>query len=146
MEQRVATLGLQDWVVFEGLREPAEVADLMRRCRCLLLPSKRARDGDSEGCPVVVQEAQMAGLPVISTLHAGIPEVVIDGTTGFLCQEGDVQAMASAIETLLRNPDQAGVMGLAAKKYAKTHFTLDHHIEAVTSVLSAAVTADKRSF
>ena len=146
MERRVERLGLQDWVVFEGLSEPAEVADLMRRSRCLLLPSKTARDGDSEGCPVVVQEAQMAGLPVISTLHAGIPEVVIDGTTGFLCQEGDVQAMASAIETLLRNPDQAGVMGLAAKKYAKTHFTLDHHIEAVTSVLSAAVTADERSF
>ena len=52
----------------------------------------------------MLQEAQMAGLPVISTLHAGIPEVVIDGTTGFLCQEGDVQAMASAIETLLAQP------------------------------------------
>lgn len=54
--------------------------------------------------------------------------------------------MLFAIETLLRNPDQAGLMGLAAKKHAKTHFTLDRHIEAVTSVLSAAVTADGRSF
>ncbi len=143
MEQRVATLGLQDWVVFEGLREPAEVADLMRRSRCLLLPSKTARDGDSEGCPVVVQEAQMAGLPVISTLHAGIPEVVIDGTTGFLCQEGDVQAMASAIETLLRNPDQAGVMGLAAQSHAKTHFTIDHHINTVKSVLFSVLSSNK---
>jgi glycosyltransferase involved in cell wall biosynthesis len=142
MERRVETLGLQDWVVFEGLRDPADVADLMRRCRCLLLPSKTARDGDSEGCPVVVQEAQMAGLPVISTLHAGIPEVVIDGTTGFLCKEGDVEGMASAIEMLLRNPDQARVMGLAAQRYAKSHFTLDHHIEAVKSVLSSVLPAE----
>ena len=145
MERRVETLGLQDWVVFEGLRDPADVADLMRRCRCLLLPSKTARDGDSEGCPVVVQEAQMSGLPVISTLHAGIPEVVIDGTTGFLCQEGDVHGMASAIETLLRNPDQAGVMGLAAQRYAKTHFTLDHHIEAVMSVLLSVLPAEAKT-
>lgn len=56
----------------------------MRRCRCFLLPSKTAIDGDLDGCQVVVQEAQMAGLPVIFTLHAGIPEVVINGMTGFL--------------------------------------------------------------
>ena len=146
MEQRVETLGLQDWVVFEGLREPAEVADLMRRCRCLLLPSKTAHDGDSEGCPVVVQEAQMAGLPVISTIHAGIPEVVINGTTGFLCHEGDVQAMTSAIESLLRNPEQAGEMGLAAQRYARNHFTLNHHIDAVTSVLSSVLSTEARTF
>jgi len=142
MEQRVATLGLQDYVVFEGLCEPVEVAEQMRHCRCLLLPSKTALDGDSEGCPVVLQEAQMAGLPVISTLHAGIPEVVIDGTTGFLCHEGDVQAMASAIETLLVNPDQAEAMGLAAQRHARTHFTIDHHINTVKSVLSSVLSSN----
>ena len=139
MGRRVATLGMQDYVVFEGLLEPAEVAEQMRSCRCLLLPSKTACDGDSEGCPVVVQEAQIAGLPVISTFHAGIPEVVIDGTTGVLCQEGDVLAMASAIEMLLLNPDQADAMGLAAHRHAKTNFTIAHHIDTVKSVLISAL-------
>ena len=139
MVHRVATLGLQDHVVFEGLRDPAEVAEQMRHCRCLLLPSKTARDGDSEGCPVVIQESQMAGLPVISTLHAGIPEVVIDGKTGYLCEEGDVYALASAIETLLLNPGQAKVMGLAAEHHARTNFTIDHHISSLMSVLSSAI-------
>ena len=144
MERRVERLGLQDWVVFEGLCQPIEVADLMRRSRCLLLPSKTARDGDSEGCPVVVQEAQLAGLPVISTLHAGIPEVVIDGATGFLCREGNVQAMATAIETLLSNPDLAGVMGKAAQCHAKEHFTLDHHIDTLSAILCNVVSAEAR--
>ena len=144
MERWVERLGLQDWVIFEGLCQPTEVADLMRRSRCLLLPSKTARDGDSEGCPVVVQEAQLAGLPVISTLHAGIPEVVIDGKTGFLCREGNVQAMATAIESLLRNPDLAGVMGRAAQCHGKAHFTLDHHIDTVSSMLCDVVTAEAR--
>ena len=143
MVQRVAILGLQDHVVFEGLREPAEVAEQMRHCRCLLLPSKTARDGDSEGCPVVLQESQMAGLPVISTLHAGIPEVVIDGKTGFLCEEGDVHALASAIETLLLNPDQAMAMGLAAERHAKNNFTIDHHINTLISVLRSVLVHDK---
>lgn len=144
MERQVERLGLQDLVVFEGFCQPIEVADLMRRSRCLLLPSKTARDGDSEGCPVVVQEAQLAGLPVISTLHAGIPEVVIDGATGFLCREGNVQAMATAIETLLSNPDLAGVMGKAAQCHAKEHFTLDHHIDTLSAMLCNVVPTEAR--
>ena len=82
---------------------------------------------------------------MISTLHAGIPEVVINGKTGFLCREGNVQAMATAIESLLRNPDLAGVMGRAAQCHGKAHFTLDHHIDTVSSMLCDVVAAEASS-
>jgi colanic acid/amylovoran biosynthesis glycosyltransferase len=52
--------------------------------------------GDEEGLPAAIQEAMAAGMAVVSTRHAGIPEAVIEGETGLLVDEGDVEAMAEA--------------------------------------------------
>jgi glycosyltransferase involved in cell wall biosynthesis len=54
-----------------------------------------APDGDSEGSPVSVMEAQLCGLPVVTTHHAGITEVVREGETGLLVDEGDVAGTAA---------------------------------------------------
>ena len=84
-------------------------------------------------------EAQVAGLPVVSTRHAGIPEVVQDGVTAFLADEGDVQALAHGMVRLLCNPNLASRMGFAASAYARGRFTVHHHVAAVSEVLRSVV-------
>ena len=132
---RVEALQLQDHVQLLGLQPPERIAQLMRQSRCLLQPSKVASDGDAEGCPVAVLEAQVAGLPVVSTRHAGIPEVVQDGTTALLAEEGDLEALAEGLSRLLCHPDLAGRMGRAASAFARGRFTVQQHTSDVSELL-----------
>ena len=136
---RVEALQLQGHVQLLGLQPPERIAQLMQQSRCLLLPSRVASDGDAEGCPVAVLEAQVAGLPVVSTRHAGIPEVVQDGITAFLAEEGDVKALAKGLERLLCNAELAGRMGDAASRYARARFTVQQHTNAVSELLKRTV-------
>jgi glycosyltransferase involved in cell wall biosynthesis len=80
-------------------------------------------------------EAQLSGLPVIATRHAGIPDVVVDGATGLLVEEGDVDAMAQAMLTLLAEPMLAQKLGEAGQRRALQHFTVEHHLRDVTELL-----------
>lgn len=106
--------------------------------------SLTAPDGDEEGCPVAVIEAQLSGLPVVGTRHAGIPDVVRDAETGFLVEEGDTAAMALAIGRLADDPSLAGSFGRAGAERCRQLFTVDHHLKAVTALIKAVV-ADKSS-
>ncbi len=79
---------------FLGVQPAPVVRNWMNRASLLIAPSVTAAQGDSEGLPNVVLEAQAMGLPVVSTTHAGIPEAVIHGETGFLAPERDSQSLA----------------------------------------------------
>jgi glycosyltransferase involved in cell wall biosynthesis len=135
LEQQIQALGLGRQVELAGLQPPEQVAARLRQCRCLLLPSRTAPDGDAEGCPVVVLEAQLAGVPVVSTVHAGIPEVVLDGETGLLAPEGDVPRLAEALLQLLAEPELAARLGQAGQRRASSRFTVAHHVDTLAAVL-----------
>ena len=122
-------------VRFAGVLSPAEIAALMRQVRGFVQHSLVAPDGDSEGSPVAVMEAQLSGLPVVATRHAGIPEVVMDGSTGLLVEEGDVQAMANAMAQLVRDPQLAARLGAAGHERMSLNFTVEHHLAAVSALL-----------
>jgi glycosyltransferase involved in cell wall biosynthesis len=79
----VRELGLESVVRFWGAQPQQKVAELMREARGFVQHSVVAPDGDSEGNPVAVMEAQLSGLPVVATRHAGIPEVVRHGESGW---------------------------------------------------------------
>lgn len=72
-----------------------EILKLFKQTDFLIQTSKTASNGDGEGLPTVVLEAQSSGIPVIGTYHSGIPEEVIDGKTGFLSHEHDIVNMAN---------------------------------------------------
>jgi glycosyltransferase involved in cell wall biosynthesis len=69
----------------------------MSCARVFCVPSVAARNGDSEGLGIVFAEAQAMGVPVVSSLHGGIPEVVCDGSTGLLAPERDHSRLAEHI-------------------------------------------------
>lgn len=128
-------LQLGERISFLGALSQADVAELMRGVRVFVQHSRVAADGDSEGNPVAVMEAQLSGLPVVATRHAGIPEVVLDGSTGLLVEEGDVAGMAAAIERLLRDPVLCGHLGEAGRNRVAAAFTLDHHLQDLSEFL-----------
>lgn len=131
----VEALGLDGVVTLVGPCSQQEVADRMREARAFVQHSLVAPDGDSEGSPVAVMEAQLSGLPVVATLHGGIPEVVEEGVTGFLRPEGDVDAMAEAMARFAVDPSLAAQLGKAGRQRALGRFTVRHHLEQVTALL-----------
>ncbi|MGO9956547.1 MAG: glycosyltransferase [Solirubrobacteraceae bacterium] len=86
---------------FLGSRPASEVKMWMGRARVLAVPSVTAASGDTEGLPITVLEALSSGLPVVASEHAGIPEAVIDGTTGLLARERDVHGLARHLTAIL---------------------------------------------
>lgn len=138
-QKRAVELGLEDAITFAGDCSHTRVQAELRQGRAVVQHSLRCASGDQEGTPVALIEAQMAGLPVVSTLHAGIPGVVIDGCTGFLVPEGDVSGMAEAMFRLARDPQLAAVMGAAGRAHALKYHTMERHISALTATIREAI-------
>tara|TARA_R100000935_G_C2840849_1_gene170870 strand:- start:3060 stop:4172 length:1113 start_codon:yes stop_codon:yes gene_type:complete len=96
-------------------------------------------DGDSEGSPVVILEASAAGLPVISTNHAGIPELVIHEQTGLLSEEHEIHEMANNMLRLLEDKNFAIKLGEEGKKHILKNFTLKRHIATLNDLIEKSI-------
>jgi glycosyltransferase involved in cell wall biosynthesis len=88
-----------------------------------------------EGTPLAVLEAGASGLPVVSTRHAGISDVVKPGETGYLVSEGDVDAMADFIYLLLSNPQMASDMGQKARMHICENFDVQRSTDRLRQIL-----------
>jgi glycosyltransferase involved in cell wall biosynthesis len=133
-----AAMGIAHAVTFLGAQPHEIVEREMRQARALVQHSVTAADGDSEGTPISLLEAGAMGLPVVSTRHAGIPDVVVEGITGFLVEERDVSGMAAHMLTLIRNPALCGELGRNAAAHVRRYYTMEQSIGRLVRVLSAA--------
>ena len=141
----VAALGLGDAVTFLGHQPHDVIAAEMRQARLFVQHSVVASNGDSEGTPNTILEAGASGLPVVSTRHAGIPDVVVEGTTGLLVDERDVTGMARAMSELLDDPARAGAMGHAARSHVCESFAMERRIGQLWSIIADALAASPQS-
>jgi colanic acid/amylovoran biosynthesis glycosyltransferase len=114
----------------------SEVYDLLRNSKIYVQHSVTAIDGDQEGFPNSILEASSFGLPVVSTIHAGIPEIVIDGQSGFLVQEYDYKAMSIKIVQLLLDESLRIKMGAFGKIYIKEKCDPQKRIAAIERILN----------
>ncbi|HEY2294295.1 MAG TPA: glycosyltransferase family 4 protein [Thermoanaerobaculia bacterium] len=108
LERAAAELGPA--VTFLGNRDAAQVRTLLRGAAALVVPSIY------EGMPLVVLEAMAAGVPVVASAVSGIPEVVVDGETGWLVPPEDPEALARALEEVLTDPGEARRRGEAGRR------------------------------
>lgn len=131
-------LGVGDAITFLGEQSHQVVAREMRAARAFVQHSLVAADGDREGMPTSILEASATGLPVISTRHAGIPEVVLDGETGLLVEERDVVGMARSMERLLGDPQLAAELGQAGRARVKEHFAAETAVARIWEIVSTA--------
>lgn len=131
----IKTYHLEENVKLLGYIDKTQQKELFENAIAFVQHSKTASNGDSEGTPVVILEASAAGLPVISTLHAGIPDVIIHQVTGLLCEEYDIEKMATHMIDLLKNPEKAKEMGEKGRTNVQNNFSLEQHIEILNHLI-----------
>jgi colanic acid/amylovoran biosynthesis glycosyltransferase len=117
-------LGAENDITFTGAKDSSYVRQCMDQRDLFVLASVTAADGDTEGAPVSLLEAQACGMPVISTHHAGIPEIVADGASGLLVPERDVAALAGALRRLIDNPAEWPAMGRSGREFVERRHDL----------------------
>lgn len=129
-------LNFSDKVTFWGGLPHDKVLSLMRLADVFLQHSVADPvTGDEEGLPVSILEAMAQGLPVISTKHAGIPEAVVDGETGYLVAEGDSVGMAERVVVLAKDVDLRRKMGVAGWQRAQERFSWRHERQQLLTLL-----------
>lgn len=117
LERTAAELGVRERAEFLGEVRHDRVATLIDAATVVVMPSR------FEGMPLVALEAAWMGRPVVASAAPGFDEVIVDGVTGRLV-EGDDEALAAAIEDLLRERSRARTMGAAARVRAESAFSL----------------------
>ncbi len=115
-------------VRFVGELPPNELRRLLYEHDVLLQPSVRAADGDAEGgLPVIMLEAAASGMPLIGSRHCDIPEIVVGGQTGWLCEERDIAGLTTALLSATRDPVQRARFGCNARKRVEQRFDINQH-------------------
>jgi glycosyltransferase involved in cell wall biosynthesis len=109
---------------FLGVQPPAVVYQWMNQAMLLAAPSVTASTGDSEGLPIVILEAMAMGLPVVSSIHAGIPEAVLHEETGFLTAEGDWKDLSDYMLCLLKDSALWNQFSWSGQERVKNTFNL----------------------
>jgi colanic acid/amylovoran biosynthesis glycosyltransferase len=109
LERQVLDRRIGDYVTFHGAQPPATVATLLRSADVFCLPSF------AEGLPMTIMEAMAIGIPVIATAINGTPELVEHGRTGQLVIAGRSHDVAEAVQALIKNPESASAMIVAAR-------------------------------
>lgn len=134
----VKRLGLEKHVEFLGWVSGEEKLEQFRQADLLCLPSYH------EGLPMSILEAMGAGLPVVSTPIAGIPEAVLHKQTGLLVEPGNVNALASALKRLLDSHELRQKMGSAGNARAKSHFDAEVIVGQVRNLWSEVLNESGR--
>ena len=122
IENTIKEYGIDDIVTLKGWCDHDDVIQLMEQSHILVVPSITAADGDQEGIPNVAKEAMATGLPVLSTWHGGIPELVENGVTGYLVPERDVEALTERLIYFCDEADEWSGMGERARAKIEAEF------------------------
>ncbi|WP_417289538.1 glycosyltransferase [Corallibacter sp.] len=138
-ENLVKQYGLEQQVQFLGVVTPQRYQELLEESLAFVQHSITANNGDMEGTPLAVLEASVAGLPVIATNHAGIPDVIKHGETGLLCDEHDIDTMAKHMQKVLDDTAYAKQLGAAGKQHILEQYSLKRHIKALQDLMQKVV-------
>lgn len=137
IESVVEETGLGDHVVLTGSR--SDVGLLLRAMDVVVLCSYSI-----ECFPMALLEAMASGRPAVCTAVGGVPEMLVDGVTGYLVPPRDDAALAEGIVNVLSDPDRARKMGRAARERVESEFTLRRSVDASQQALAEVARAHRR--
>lgn len=120
----IKNLGLEQIITLEKGKSHAEVAKAMQQAHIFMMAYLTAKNGNSEGTPSVIKEAQAVGLPVVTTKHAGVPEGVLERETGFLAEEKDIVGLSQKLNYLIENPSLRASFGERGRKLVEKKFNI----------------------
>jgi glycosyltransferase involved in cell wall biosynthesis len=129
LKAQAGLLGLSGRIDWRGSQPQEKVLDLYRQADLFVLASRIADDGDRDGLPNVLMEAQSQGVAVLATRLSGIPELIDDGATGMLVEAGDSGALARGLETLIRQPALRQRLGEAGYRRIEAKFDMEKGID-----------------
>lgn len=134
----VGFLKIDDKVLLPGIMSRANFINYLQDSLAFVQHSIKAESGDEEGTPVAIMEASAAGLPIIATRHAGIPDVIIEQKTGLLVNEHDVEMMAQKMLLLLQDNKLARDLGIKGKEHIKNNFSMKNHLDTLDNLIKKA--------
>ena len=108
-----------------GWKQQREIIEILDTCHIFVAPSVTGADGNQDAPVNTLKEAMAMGLPVISTLHGGIPELVEDGISGFLVPERDTNAIAEKLTYLIEHPEIWEGMGKAGRARVEEKYDMN---------------------
>lgn len=120
----IQQLGVAEKVKLLGWKDATAIRHILDGTHIMLLHSIISKSGDMEGIPVSLMEAMVMGIPVISTRHSGIVELVEDGRSGFLVAEKDIDDMADKISHMITRPEKWAEIGAAGRKFVEAKFNI----------------------
>jgi colanic acid/amylovoran biosynthesis glycosyltransferase len=130
----IKRLNLQKCVTLVGWKTQEEVRRLLAEAHIFVLTSVLSSDGDVEVQGVVLQEAQAMGLPVVCTNHNGFPKSIVDGQSGFLVPERDVDALSAKLAELICRPDAWLEMGKKGRAFVEAEFDQSRRDDALVEL------------
>jgi glycosyltransferase involved in cell wall biosynthesis len=131
LKSQAESLGLTGRIEWRGALAQPEVLDAYRAADLFILASKIGRDGDQDGLPNVLIEAQSQRLACVSTNVSGIPELIDHGTTGLLTPPGNPALLAQALKALIRDPARRAQLGAAGERRVRLLFSMGAGVDAL---------------
>jgi glycosyltransferase involved in cell wall biosynthesis len=144
LERLASSLGIAQRVEWRGAMTQDRLLDEYRAADVFALASRIAGDGDRDGLPNVLAEAQSQALACVATRVSAIPELVRDGQTGLLVAENDPDALARALEALITNPARRRTLGQAGHARVTQNFALEDNLEQLARKFGLAGPGENR--
>jgi colanic acid/amylovoran biosynthesis glycosyltransferase len=129
LEQQIRDLSLGSNLTLCGALPHESVINELKSSTMFVLPCVTGSDGDRDGIPNAILEAMAMQLPVVSTSHSGIPEVITDGMNGLLVPPADAKSLARAMARLIDEPVLRGQMGERGRQIVSEKFDAKYNAE-----------------
>jgi glycosyltransferase involved in cell wall biosynthesis len=134
LQSQITREGLESSVKLVGPQTQSQIALRLAHATIFVLPCTREEGGGMDNLPTVIMEAMAAGLPVVSTPLAGVPEMVENDVNGKLVPEHDPEAICAAIEYLIANPEQARRFGDRGRQIVREKFSIEASVRALSAL------------
>ncbi len=138
----IRELNLVENVELMGWRNETEIVEILSNTHIFVAPSVTAADGNQDAPINVLKEAMAIGLPVVSTYHGGIPELVEDGKSGFLVPEKDAAALAERLSYLIEHPELWSPIGKAGREFVLKHYNLEQINDDLMNIYRSLIDSD----
>jgi len=145
LQAQARSLGLSERIQWRGALAQQQVIALYRNADLFALASRIAGDGDRDGLPNVLMEAQSQGVACVATDVSAIHELIVDGQSGLLVPPQDAQALARALESLIRDPQRRLALGTAGRMRVNAAFGLSSNIARLARKFGLRPTPDDQA-
>lgn len=139
LRQLIEARGLNTVVDLAGPKSQIEIVELLAQSQIFVFPARQDETGDQDNLPTVLVEAMASGLPVVASGIAGIPEIITDRINGILVPQQSPGALASAIRSLLLDPQKRRSLGASGLNTAREKFNLATTVQELIGIFESHV-------